>query len=407
MSNLFIEKHIINQMNKYLLNNIERGKLIMNVFDAIYLSSSDPIEREFMAAESAMDIAVARANKEYEFESGLLALSNNEIFIEKSSASNSDNFFTKAIKAITGAIGDFFTSVADIISGIFNRNREKVKPEDLKGSNIKIDGVADPEKVNKAIDGEISVANKLLSQVNSSKDGISDNTITDWLGKAVKNVGATLGITSIPLAAAFGYDKISGYLKDKKNKAKAIENEALNASNDTEKKKEQKKGIVNGVHKLITMISGPLKNFGVKTNAAFEEYYNQQKSQIEADYKREKDQVYTAYDLERGRYSNRAMSDERHLEATKKLGKREQAIKDKKSTKLSELDKKKAEVIEAEKLTDTTIKQLKGMVKSKEITENQFSGYERYVLSRKKSYDNNSISFNDYRDSIKISNILK
>ena len=213
----------------------------MNVFDAIYLNENDSLERSFIAAETALDIAVARATKEYTLESGLIELSDDKLFIESEgnpSDSKRENAFVKAVKAVCNAIrkfiGDLFSSIMSIFNG-----RENITPEDYLASTTgKMRLEKDTEKLEKIVDEEIRKGNKLLQQI-SSKTGVEDDVVDSYIRTGVEKI-EKLAPVVIPVLLGFGFKKIFGKLKDKKKSVDTAEKAATTGDNSDSKKNKQK-----------------------------------------------------------------------------------------------------------------------------------------------------------------------
>ena len=213
----------------------------MNVFDAIYLNESDPIERSFIAAETALDIAVARATKEYTLESGLIELSDDKLFIESEGSvadSKKENSFIKAVKAICNAIRNFIGDLFKSIIGIFD-GRENITAEDyLESTTGKIRLEKDTRELEKVVDAEIRKGNKLLQWV-SSKTGISDEVIDEWMRSSAEKIQKIAPVV-ITTALGFGFKKIFSKMRDKKKHVDEAEKTATTGDNTDSKKNKQK-----------------------------------------------------------------------------------------------------------------------------------------------------------------------
>lgn len=233
----------------------------MNVFDAIYLNENDPIEQSFIAAETALDIAIARANKEYVYESGLIELSDNKLFMEAGEttidptiAAKRENAFIKAIKAICNAIRNFIGDLVASIANIFD-GRENIEPEEyLESPTGKIRLEKDIEKLEAIVDDEIRKGNKLLQKA-SSVTGISDEAIDNWVRSSAEALNK-LAPVIIPAALGFGFKKIfsSSKMKEKTKIIDDAEKNATSGDNTDPKKNKQKTTILNHMNWLVKQI---------------------------------------------------------------------------------------------------------------------------------------------------------
>ena len=232
----------------------------MNVFDAIYLNETDPVDRSFIAAETALDIAVARANKDYIYESGLIKLSDDKLFMEEGQTADSivdtkkENTFIKAVKAICNAIRNFIGDLISSVASIFD-NRDNITPEDyLESTTGKMTLQKDTEKLEKIVADEIRKGNKLLQKV-SSLTGISDEEIDKWIRAGADKLNK-LAPVIIPAALGFGFKKIfsASSLKDKKKSIDEAEKNATEGDNSDPKKNKQKTTILGHLNWLYKQI---------------------------------------------------------------------------------------------------------------------------------------------------------
>lgn len=227
----------------------------MNVFDAIYLNENDPIERSFIAAETALDIAITRANKEYVYESGLIELSDNKLFIEAGTETSDtnvkrENSFVKAVKAICTAIRNF---IGDLIASIINifDGRENLSAEeyfDAPTTKIRLDN--DVREMEAIVDDEIRKGNKLLQKI-SSATGISDEEIDSWMKKGAERIGK-LAPVLIPIGLTWGFKKMfKSSLKDKEKAVNEAEKAATSGDKSDPKKNQQKNKVLGWMSTMI------------------------------------------------------------------------------------------------------------------------------------------------------------
>ena len=248
----------------------------MNVFDAIYLNENNPIEHQFIAAETALDIAVARANKEYVLESGLIELSDNKLFMESKDVESVDgtvvakkeNAFIKAVKAICTAIRNFISDLITSIASIFD-GRENITAEDyLESPTGKIRLEKDVEKLERIVDEELRQGNKLLQKV-SSMTGISDEVIDKWVRTGVDKINK-LAPVIIPAALGFGFKKLfsASKMKEKTKTVDEAEKQATSGDNSDSTKNKQKMTILGHMQWLVKQVGTSCTDWTKEMNKA-------------------------------------------------------------------------------------------------------------------------------------------
>jgi len=242
----------------------------MNVFDAIYLGNNDPIDRQFIAAETEMDITIARANKEYMLESGLIELSDNTLFMESSDSSiktKRENSFIKVVKSICTAIRNFIGDIVSTIAGMFD-NRENITAEDyLESPTGKIQLEKDIRAVERIVSDEIRKGNKLLQKV-SQLTGISDEAIDNWVKEGTEKI-AKLAPVIIPAAMGFGFKKLfSAAFKDSSKAVDDAEREATSGDTSDPKKTSQVTKILNHMHSLVKTVGSTAADWMKTMNKA-------------------------------------------------------------------------------------------------------------------------------------------
>lgn len=233
----------------------------MNVFEAVYYGNVNPVESSFIAAETAFDIAIMKAEREYAFESGLNSFSNNKLFMESPEVANAktENGFVKVVKGICNAIRNFIGDIGEIIANLFSKN-ENITPEDFFESPTgKIKLSVDARQLDAAISDEIRKGNSLLQKV-SSTTGISDEVIDNWVRTSAEHVNKLMPVI-VPAVMAFGFKKLfSKGLKSMRSETDSAEREATKSSTD-EKRNRQKMKILNNMQTLTKKYGEEAKKF--------------------------------------------------------------------------------------------------------------------------------------------------
>ena len=247
----------------------------MNVFDAIYLNENDPLERAFIAAETALDIAVARANKDYVYETGLIELSDNKIFIEEaetvpneSTDTQKENAFIKAIKTICTAIRNFIGDLVASIVSLFD-GRDNITPEDyLESPTGKMELQKDIERLENIVDDEIRKGNKLLQKI-SKMTGISDEEIDKWIKSGAEKINKLVPVI-IPAALGFGFKKLFSKekMKEKKKSIDEAEKNATDGDNSDSTKNKQKTTILGHMNWLYKQMGSACKDWAAQMRKA-------------------------------------------------------------------------------------------------------------------------------------------
>ena len=179
---------------------IERKDKRMNVFDAIYSREDNSLERSFIAAETALDIAVDRALQEYEYSMKLLSVSNNRLFIEaENQAQPQTNRVPQSnglLQTIFEAIGTFFETLLETIVGIFD-TRTKLTPEAyFKDPNVQIQMSHDVRARTEAVEDGIRKGKALLQKI-ATTTGVPDEEVDEYIKETSTKVkkGAPIVIT--------------------------------------------------------------------------------------------------------------------------------------------------------------------------------------------------------------------
>jgi hypothetical protein len=378
----------------------------MNVFDAIYMNEIDPIERSFIAIETAFEIAVASANKEYEFESNLISFNSEEIFHEATDAKK-ENAFVKFVKGICNAIRNLFAGIAESISNIFDTRKDINMEDVLKSSKAKVQLDKDINKLNDVVDDEIRKGNKLLQMI-SSTTGISDDKIDQWIQGGVEKIKQVAPV-AITAGSAIGFNAlIKKFFKKNNERIKEAEDITLGSSSDTDLKKQaQKKTVINHISSLSQTFGNAVSKAGSKITSLFDNEYKRAKREINEEYGQDVQKRAGAYGKVIDRYQSDVMDDESHLKAVNKLADSERSLKGRRKQQIADLNAKREQDRQAELIRKRIISVLDSNVRSNKITKNQKTGLETYINKQKASYDNGTLSFNDFKSRVQLSNLLK
>jgi len=194
----------------------------MNVFETVCLNASDPIKREFALSEAALEIAIAKEDKEYALESGLIELSEDKLFIESEGNNTADtakkeNSFIKAVKSICTAIKNFIGDVITSIVNLFD-GRENITPEDyFESPTAKLRLEKDARQLERIVDDEMRKGNKFLQAI-ASKTGIDDEQLDTWIRGATEKI-EKLAPVVVPAVLGFTFKKIFSNMMTKNKKS--------------------------------------------------------------------------------------------------------------------------------------------------------------------------------------------
>ena len=238
----------------------------MNVFETICLDANDPIKREFVLSKANLDITIAKAEKEFTLESGLINLSENKLFIESGEESNEinnintikkENSFVKVVKSICTAIKNF---IGDIISTIVNLfdGRDNITPEEyFESPTGKLRLAKDARQLERIVDDEMRKGNKFLQAIASvtGKVGITDEQVDNWIRGATEKI-EKLAPVVVPAVLGFGFKRIFSSMMGKNKKA-VEEAEKTSTSGDITDPKKQKL-----INKILGFMSKLTKDVG-------------------------------------------------------------------------------------------------------------------------------------------------
>ena len=355
----------------------------MDVFNAIYLNETDSIERDFIAVETAFEIAVARANKEYELDSGLISLSTDNLFTE--APDEKRNTTSKSfIQSICDAVSKFFSGIIDTITKIFSGKNEK----DFKGdANEKLHLDKDVEKMSSVVDDEMEKGNKLLHKLGTSM-GVSDDEIDEWVDRSSKRVKGVAAV-AIPIASAFALNKvIKIFSKKKDDKLKEGKDAVGDTSNDPAKANKIKK-IFNHLSVLSHEFGSSVKSFGSRISKR----YKEANAVAGEEFAGKKEKLTSAYGDEQAKFATGKTSDDEYLANIKALAAKEEAALHEYQMKRGEAASKRDEDLYVNSMYKKVLGALDKQAKKKAITSNKRDSYVELVESLRNKYEAGDIDY--------------
>jgi hypothetical protein len=365
----------------------------MNVFNDIYSSDVDPIERSFIIAETAFNIDIERANKEYMFETGLICLGEDTTFLE-TAKTNKENALVKFIKNICNGIRTFFASIGEAISSIFDK-RKNISPEDLKNSSAKITISKDFNKFNNVIDDEIEKGNRLFNKV--SKSNVSDNEIDDWIASGTKKIKGIASV-AIPIASALGLNKIiKDAAKKKIDKLKHIEDASTSISNDTPEKQKQKKTIIDRTAELYQMYGKISKSVTMDIDSELNKLYKPDIDELDKSTATKSKKLQTLEKEYLRRFKAGKMTAEEYQKAIARANRSHKRIEETDKTQRSAISDKQQEDRGLLKLMTTVVADIEKKYSDKKIRKSQRDGYLAIIEDYKNKYFNKSITAEEFR----------
>lgn len=375
----------------------------MNVFDIIHLNNDTPEDRAFAIAEAVLDIELARVEKEYAYESGLIEFDNGNTFCENTDA-KSENIFVKAIKGIINAIGGFITAVFDLIGGLFKKH-ENLTEEDFKNSKTaKLKLATDVEAMGTVVDDETTKGIGLLGKITGGN--CTDEEINSWFENAKERI-TKVAPTVLTIGGALSFNAILNMFRKKKKKATTdVEQAAVNGADD-EKKQKQKKTVTQHIATLWKDFTTTVKGTGKTVSNWLDTEYSAGRREIENEEKQMTDAQRKNYEELRKAYAAGTISEESYLNALSKYGIVDKDIKAKRDTKMKELDAQKQQNIQAENLHKQAINLINDKAKYPNLSKGQRISFKTYVDKKFNEYKAKTINFEDYRTSISMNNLLK
>ena len=249
----------------------------MNVFETIYLNADNPIKRDFLLSETALDIAIAKADKEYTLESGLIELGEDKLFIESENTSDDssnnakkENSFIKVIKSICAAIKNFIGDVISSIVSLFD-GRDNIDFKDyLESPTGKIRLETDARQLEKIVNDEIRKGNKFLQAIASVTGhvGVTDEMIDNWIRSATTKLDKLTPVI-VPAALGFGFKRIfSSMMNTNKKEIDDAEKAATSGDISDPEKQSKIKKILGFMNTLIKETGKACSDWAVSMDKA-------------------------------------------------------------------------------------------------------------------------------------------
>lgn len=258
----------------------------MNIFNDIYSTDIDPIERSFIIAETTFEIEIERVNKEYMYEMGLIDLGLETTFCETANT-NRENAFVKFVKGIFNGIRNLLDSVADAIRGIFDK-RKHIELDDVAKSE-KFTLSRDVRKLDKAVDDEIERGRKLLKKSQSST--LTKQELDSWVDKSIERI-KNVAPTVINIGSALGLGTIiKDIFKKHKNKSKQMETDVTNASNANPDKNGQQKTILNHTATIMNLFTTLAQTVGKEVDKKLDKQYAKYYAEIDKEHKSKTEKI--------------------------------------------------------------------------------------------------------------------
>ena len=201
----------------------------MSLPELVFESS---FERDYAILEKSFDIEFDKIINKYMAESALLALEEDETFLEAAG-----NKFSEAVHKIISAISNFINSFIEMVENAFS-NKEHITGDDFVNSKTgQLAFNADAKKIQAQIDDEVLKGRKIIQAI-SSKTGIDDKTVAEFCDTAF-DVGKSVGKFVLPITAAWGVKTF--ILKSMKNNKDKIKQLGEEVAKETDPKKQQQK----------------------------------------------------------------------------------------------------------------------------------------------------------------------
>ena len=201
----------------------------MSLPELVFESS---FERDYVILEKSFDIEFDKIINNYMTESALLALEEDETFLEAAG-----NKFSEAVHKIISAISNFINSFIEMVENAFS-NKEHITGDDFVNSKTgQLAFNADAKKIQAQIDDEVLKGRKIIQAI-SSKTGIDDKTVAEFCDTAF-DVGKSVGKFVLPVAAAWGIKTF--LLKQMRMDKEEIKRLVDGVADETDPKKQQQK----------------------------------------------------------------------------------------------------------------------------------------------------------------------
>ena len=356
----------------------------MNVFEAICLNNIDPVERDFIAVETAFDIAVLRAEKEYSLSMGLISSSGDTLFTEAADAKKS-TASKSFIQTILEAITNFFNGIIDTISSIFSGKKESDLRTDKDG---KIHLNTDIEKMDQVVDREIDKGNSLLHKM-ASAVGVSDAEVNEFISNSTKEVKKVAG-GAITAVAALGFNKlIKSFTKkktDKLDNSRDLANKVVEVKPENEGK----------VKKILSHMSVLAKNFGHAAKAAgidIKGRFQDAVNQAETDYKVQHDDVKKTFDEVDTEYNDGKLDDDAYRAELKALDEADRVLLHNLKLKKGEAALTQEQDASIGRFYTKAMSALKTQKKKKKISQETYNGYVKLLGSIINQYKDGKMEY--------------
>lgn len=374
----------------------------MNVFNSIYSTDIDDFERSYIIAETAFNIEIERANKEYMLESGLICLGEDTTFLE-TAKTNKGNAFSKFVKSICDGIRNFFTSIGETISNMFDKRKDLTLDEVTKSSKITLS--RDITKLDSVAEREIQKGNRLLEQVSSSTGGISDSLIGEWIKSSGTKI-MEVAPKAITIGTALGFNTIiASIFKKNKNRLKQTEDAAKSSDDGDPKKQQQKRSIMNHISKLFHVIIDESKTVSGEIDKSVMGQYRKSVKDADKDADTEKQKAAVTLENLRKMYMDGKVAEDVYLKRVKEFETRYGTIDEQASTKKAKSRSKAIEQSSALREYNKRYDEITRMIKRKEIEPAIGRAYLTYIEKQQKLYNDGKLEFSDYMINLKMNTI--
>ena len=214
----------------------------MSLPELVFESS---FERDYTILEKSFDIEFDKIINNYMAESALLALEEDETFLEAAG-----NKFSDAVHKIIDTIVNFINSFIEMIENAFSNKKHITGDDFINSKTGQLTFNADVKKIQEQIDDEVLKGRKLIQAI-SSATGVDDKTVANFCDK-VPNVAKQVGTFVLPVAAAWGVKRlILGSMKKNKKEIKQLGDEV--AKEIDPKKQKQKMRVLEKLKKDISI----------------------------------------------------------------------------------------------------------------------------------------------------------
>lgn len=201
----------------------------MSLPELVFESS---FERDYTILEKSFDIEFDKIINNYTAESALLALEEDETFLEAA-----DNKFSEAVHKIVDTIVNFINNFIEMIENAFSNKKHITGDDFINSKTGQLTFNADVKKIQEQIDDEVLKGRKLIQAI-SSATGVDDKTVANFCDKA-PNVAKHVGKFVLPVAAAWGIKTF--LLKQMRMDKEEIKRLVDGVADETDPKKQKQK----------------------------------------------------------------------------------------------------------------------------------------------------------------------